>query len=736
MDYIGDVLVVSYSDLERAGKLKSTVDQAAKRGQIVRFQRGLYRYDSLGKWQDDVKAALHIIANDDTARGLCPVEYFKIKCLKDQAEASKSALKQLIRLHESQFVSIEDFDYYRTFHKLASNKANDLMAAAGWLKLLNAFHTKTETNQIGFDSKLVLRENVLKVVREKELYGFKVSNLRVLQNKEYAWRDAFAKSLKDALSSLVPGYIGNANAQKLGKPTGKDDLLLPSGRINLKEWHASTLILLYTNPGAANKFDKEETYRRYLRKCVAENQIPVSLSRVKSFLNNQEVKLYTTWERDGFAQLDKVLPHVKGKRPEYSLTKGGYDGLQVDFYTDVEGKRMMLTVVAVFDYASEAITGFDVGMVENGLMVRNMYRNHLKNTGGKTYMELESDRFSGNLAAETTRLFKTTCNTLTQPKPNDPHKKAPNPKSRFVERVVQELNRLAQNVPGWKGTNITSIDRNRKPNPDYMSGNSVATYEEGVKQVLNLVNIYNNVALEKFDGKSRIEQFKQCLNPKAPVVSPELQALLLNQHTITTIRNSVVKITVNKRDYEYEFYQYTKLLHLINKKLQVRVYFDETDMSTVDVFGFDDADNQDEDRYLATLGKLTRVQRSKHEQTPEDLKRLGKMQHQRSTLLEDIDRKSLEMEAAYYGMELPQGISLKEMRMLVLAERENQQGVLVEPLEKRFEVELSTESAHQYTSYYEDALLRNQGFQVPSVASSPSDEQARREFSRRKFNRK
>lgn len=662
------------------------------------------------------------------------MEYYKLQGLKSEAEAKNHPADSLILLHESQFISIEDFEYFRTYHKLNAKKSNDLMAGAGWLKLLNAYQTKSETTQIGFESKLILRESVLQIVSKKELYGFKVSNLRVLQNKELDWRKAAANSVKEALNSLVPGWFGNANAQRLGKPSGSNDVLLPSGRINLKEWHANTLVMLYMNPGVANKLDFEEIHRRYVKKCAAEDKTPLSLSSVKSFLTSNEVRQFTVWERDGFAQLDKMLPHLKGKRPEYSLSKGGYDGLQVDFYTDVDGKRMMLTVVAVFDYASEAITGFDVGEVENGLMVRNMYRNHLKNTGGKTYLELESDRFSGNLASETSRLFKSTCNTLTQPAPNDPHGKASNPKARYVERLVQELNRLAQNVPGWKGTNITSIDRSRKPNPDYMSGSAVSSYAEGVKQVINLVNIYNNVSQEKFEGRSRIEQFKQCLNPKAPVVSPEMQALLLNQHTITAIRNSVVKITVNKRDYEYEFYEYTQLLHLLNKKHQVRVYYDETDMSTVDVFGFDEAKNLDQDRYLATLGRLKRVQRSKHEQTPDDLKQLGKMQHQRSTLLKQIDRKTLEMEAAYYGLELPQGISLKEMKMLVLAERAKQAGVLLEPLETRFAEELATEPAQQYTSYYEDRLLREKGHQVPvPVVTSLADEKARREFSRRKF---
>lgn len=70
MKYINDVLVVTTEDLQSTGKSVNTIEQAIKRGQILRFGRGLYRYDSLGKWQDDVKACLHIITRDDSAKGL------------------------------------------------------------------------------------------------------------------------------------------------------------------------------------------------------------------------------------------------------------------------------------------------------------------------------------------------------------------------------------------------------------------------------------------------------------------------------------------------------------------------------------------------------------------------------------------------------------------------------------------------------------------------------------------
>lgn len=604
-------------------------------------------------------------------------------------------------------------------------KAEDMKQAAGWLRLLNAHKTPLQTRKINFKSKACLRQAVAERVEKLNLYGFKVSTARTLQVKELAWANAGDDEAK--LRTLLHGNFENTNRRIIGAPTGEGAIMLNNG-LDMNEWNAKTLGYLFMNPGRANKYDFKNIQRRYLYECQKAGRQPeVKLSAIKNFLTDKEVRMYLQRERHGWAELDKMLPHVNGKRPAYSFSKGGYDGFQVDFTSRINGRQMMLTVVACFDYMSGAITGFDVNLVEDGLMVRNMYRNHLNLCGGRSFIEIESDRFSGNLAKETRSIFEKTCKYITQPTPNDPEGKAPNPKSRYVERLIEEVNRLVQNLPGWKGTNITSPDKNRKPNADYRAGNYVEGLAEGKQLVIDLVNMYNHDTYER--KQSRWQVLMANVNPEAPVIAHEYVALLLNQSTTVKVTNGVVAFEHNRRGYEYEFADFDQHVHQMLKGYKVKVFFDETDMSSVDVFGEDD-------QFIGTLGRLHRINRAKAEQTQEDLAGMGLMIAKRNAAQERISRKALEMEASIYGVDIS-NLNIEEAYEIILGARDNagvEQHITPHEL---FSQALETPAAQQHKQYFEDRLITAHGDMVPVVITKEerkSNEQRVREMARKKFN--
>ncbi len=653
----------------------------------------------------------------------------------------------LLALHEKSVNSL-DYNFYFTKAGLTNTpaatveaKAMELTQAAGWLRLLARMDSKQQLKTLGFTKKDELREAVLNTVMPLKLYGLRVSNGRVLQQKELAFAKALEVMANEvegatkhqlqvlanqrALLTLVPKRTGLDNARKIGKKQGENGALVAIGeRIDGAEWHANTIIHLFMNPGSGNKFDLKEVHRRYERRCEAEGKTPVSLTGMKGFLDVDSVRLHTAWERHGHANLDKYLPQARRERPTYSLSKGGYDGFSVDFYTQVgTGKdkaTVMLTVVAVFDYHSEAITGYAVGLVENGRLVRDMYRNHLKQVGGRSFIEIESDRFAGNTSGDTTQLFSRACQYVTRPVPNDTRGKAPNPKARFAERLLEEVNRLAQSIPNWKGTNITAIDPNRKPNPDYASDAIAAsTLELGIKQINELISVYNHQKLEKWNDKTRWDVLQADFNPEAPVLDELAQATLLSQHTVTTVRHAAVSITVNKKVYEYEFPAFGRYTHLMGKGMKVRVYYDETDMTSVDVFGFTDAKDTGTDMWLTTLKRGQRMQMAKAEQTHDDMVLLGQKEAQRANLRDDIDRKQLELEAVRYELDVPAGINLKSLKAMVYGARMTSGAV--EDFGTRYAEVLNSPAAVAQMEYYQDATLRDQGMRVP-VPVAPASE--------------
>jgi hypothetical protein len=105
------------------------------------------------------------------------------------------------------------------------------------------------------------------------------ANMRVLDRYVQAFKN-------NGALSMLSGKRDNQNRTIIGK-SSKDSLMV--GGYNIKEWHASTLIFIYTNPGAANKFDLRETYRRYESKCKKDGYIAASRRAVETFLTSDAI---------------------------------------------------------------------------------------------------------------------------------------------------------------------------------------------------------------------------------------------------------------------------------------------------------------------------------------------------------------------------------------------------------------------------------------------------------------
>lgn len=723
----------------------------------------------------------------EKVEGLTVVKYSSLPDATKQKLPSKSYLveqaKSLMAEQQANDVSdrnaelayfIEEKYYYSVdllwFEKqgLKKNKAYDLSRAAAFLRFLNEYKTKTATREIGFETKKELREAVLNYYLDKVhnphthkykfWYGFKVSNYATLQQRELDWSNAMKTVIEAnsnepkfrqdqlaydaALASLIPSHSGNQNRRVIGKVTDPESAgILEGGRIDVKEYHASVLTNIAMNPGKGNIFDHEVIHMMYSLRCKKDGVRPCSLSAVKYFLSEPEVEEFITWERHGFAEIDKVLPHTHGLAPKAALSKGGYDGLSVDFYTetvitDKHGKQktgqVMLNIVAVWDYYSEAITGLDVGLVESGEMVRNMYRNHL-NLVGRSFLEIESDRFSGNKMDDTQRVFEYCCKNITMPAPNDPKSKAPNPKGRFVERLVQELNRLTQHVDGWKGSNITSQkDKNRVQNKDYR-GEAIGSFEEAVDQIVKLVNIYNYKSLKKLDGGCRWDKMIANIHPDAQVIDPTAMPMLFNRWTKKKIQNEVLAVKINRKKYEFDFHGYEKYLPKIGRSRTVRLYYDEADMSTVDVYAMADPKNPnilEGDVFLETIPALKRGYKDKASQSRLDMAVHMKQKQRRNSKTDYLQRKELEVEASLYGIDIG-GLDIKTAKQRIEGARATMQEEFIPPMEEIYADALARPEAQSAANYYTDRMITGRGLKpatVKTASQKKSDEQRKRDL--------
>lgn len=604
----------------------------------------------------------------------------------------------------------------------------------GWLQLL-ALSTPKDVKSYGYSGKAEFKTEVYRVMADEfkqSLIMFKnskmPSNMRVMERYVTDFKN-------NGVSCMLSGKIGNQNPSIIGRTDGSDNVLMV-GRYNVNEWHAATIIYIYTNPGAGNKFDLRETHRRYERACVKEGVTAASRRAVERFLNDNAVQLHCIPERDGWKAMDKYLPMVHGKRVEKSLSKGGFDGFSVDFYSEVDGANMMLQVVALMDYASGAVTGYSVGLVENGLMVRQAVRNHLNNCNNMGYYELESDRFSGNLSSASKRIIEGVCKKFRAPAPNLPlkntGKKAPaNPKARYVERLLQEVNRLSQNMPAHKGCNITSVRSNSKPNPDYKM-EAFKGYRAGVDAVIMLMNAYNHEVLA--NGKSRWDIFQENQSEKAPAIYEITRERLFWEHTTSTVRHASITIEHDGQKYEYDYAHYLDQAHLLNKGLKCRVAFDPENMEQAKIYHYEDKDDLTQDIYITTLERITEVQRAMAERTEDDVKELGKQHNKRNKAIHSLNRKFTEGIANRLGIDV--GDMDAETASKVVRGAIAQQGSgIVEPFIERYKEALSRKEAQQHEDYYRQNLIPGKVIDmIPHIAKS--DEEKKRELARAKLSKR
>jgi hypothetical protein len=614
--------------------------------------------------------------------------------------------------------------------------AHELAHIAACINML-ATITPQKVKQIGYTSKDELIDEAMKYM--ERFSSFKISNKQVLYRKMKPFKQGL--NIESAILDLAPrDQRGNNYARLFGKIYEGDKQLIVGAGINMLEWHAHEVGYIWSNPGAGNKFDYEETYFRYCQRCVEENKKPLSQSAMFDFLNVPAVNYFLKYERDGMKAFDKVLPHVKGERPMYSLSKGGFDGFQVDFYSEIDGCNIMLTVVAVFDYASGAITGYDCGLVENGLMVRNMYRNHLEVMNGRSYIEIESDRFSGNLSTATKQIFERCCKYYKQPAPNDPNsipgrKKAPNPKSRYVERLVEEVNRICQNHPAWKGVNITSQKSDRHPNTDY-NLTPAKGLKAGYELVKQIIAAYNFEPLQKFDyQKNRWTACIENINPEALIIKTLERATILNESTITTIRNGAINVEFEQKKFEYWMPDYMERTSEMNKGMKVRVSFDPRNPGEVHLFKYDPEAKNDtsKDIYITTVGRLKRAQRAIAEQTDDDKELIGKMHGKRQKIVRANRRKFLEFIAAGFDIDIS-SMEPDMMEKTVKGLIKQRGDKHIKPFVERFKQGLSTPEAIEFDNYYTQYLLQGRGHLTPVISINEIEkENARRARARERF---
>lgn len=314
--------------------------------------------------------------------------------------------------------------------------------------------------------------------------------------------------------------------------------------------------------------------------CLEEKQPTLSESYIKKIMtedNHFRTLVYSL--RNGTKYLNEnILPHAKRHPVEFPANLWMIDGTPIQFFCkDAKGKIIRLTLFVILDAFSRKIVGFDIALNEDKFMVMNALKRAVKDEGHLP-KEILSDNFSANKTEE----IKAIKEQMEKMGTNWRLAKVGNPQDKTqVERFFGVFQSEECSLyDDYIGEGITS-KRDNRPNVEFLSNSNkkLLTVSEMKSRIITMVAKYNE--REKRERKSPLALYK-LPKPKAIEMDSFKIALMFWTRTKHTIKQGMVKITVNKIEHSFEIYEHKLKAELQNQTVYVR--YDAQNLDSIMLF--------------------------------------------------------------------------------------------------------------------------------------------------------
>lgn len=383
--------------------------------------------------------------------------------------------------------------------------------------------------------------------------------------------DSFRTVLRDLRKCLTVGK-SIVNVIGYGKTGERPELQ------KYADFHKG-LILYYVS------HEKKYSYRLCVdlinQHCIDENQTLLNESYIKKVMaNDNEFKTLVYSRRNGTKFLNEtILPHASRYPIEFPANLWMIDGTPMQFYcwNRNKAKIIRLSLFVILDAFSRKVVGFDIALNEDKFMVMNALKMAVKDEGHLP-KEILSDNFSANKTDEIIYIKE----QMLKMGVNWRLAKVGNPQDKSqVERFfgVFQSEECAL-YDDYLGEGITSR-RDNRPNTEFLAKatKNLLSLEAMTNRIVTMVAKYNERV--KRTRKSPLELYK-LPKPRAVEIDCFKTALMFWTRTKHTIRQGVVKITVNKVEHTFEIKSHKLKLQLQGKTVYVR--YDADDLESVILF--------------------------------------------------------------------------------------------------------------------------------------------------------
>jgi hypothetical protein len=334
-------------------------------------------------------------------------------------------------------------------------------------------------------------------------------------------------------------------------------------------------ILIHGNNGKKNRCKPEEHYA-IIFNCWAQQHKPTKHHAYELYCEQvKSLGLEPMKERTARNYLDKVIveaaaqkvrqhdqtygdlfsPYIRRKGTKHSFSMLTGDGIQFGESIMVPPshpwlggkytKPVMCQVWAWvwYDDATGAVVGVAFGLSEKFEMIRAALRQAVK-FHKRIPLSLQADRLT--LANADFKQLLNRSGIQAQ------SKKAYNPKEMMAERSHKELGAVHKELSDrWINRTNHTINTSRDGRELRGDISEQKTIDQAIKFFVQVVNDYNNEPLDKFGGLCRIKACENSYNPACQQVSDLDRLMLFGLNREVSIRNGLIKVQIQKKQYEY-----------------------------------------------------------------------------------------------------------------------------------------------------------------------------------------
>lgn len=589
-------------------------------------------------------------------------------------------------------------NYNVNYDNRRGNRAKQLAICAAMMRFLHDNKRKADIQSVtGLESREELIHALIYHLKKQDMYGLPHSYDR-LRVKYYEWAKASDTVGDDPRKVLVSQKFGNDYAQVFD------------------EKHLAVLKEVYLK---ANKPDMYKCWKDYSIIMANEYGVEsVKPSRFRQLCNTNEMKTLAASCRDGSSYYEVVIrPFHLRKAPQHSLSLVAGDGWMPGHSVlhKVNGKMVStgMTVWYWMDWKTEAVLSWRIMHSENSQGVRQSFRDIL-NIHGVCPLSVIIDKKwqeEGN-----TKRMLDKAGVMVQ------DKRSYNPKSTTIERNNKEINRLHRQLDDYWVNMTPGRSKDNHHNDEHLRSGKPMDYEAFENMVMAIFNKHNNTVLDKLHGKTRLEALQEAVNPQAKNYGAlETTWMFGIRHPKpVTVRNGRIQFDINKKKFDY-IIPSDKLVDFIKADVnnnKVKVYYDERFMETVDIYGYNDENEDTGDRYICTCTSANdiRYNAARVEMTSEDWDNFQKQQ-ERGKVVDEFVKQSVAEGAEQLEAD---GISLETVRTAS---------------QEEFKTAAATEMAKVYKSYYSHQEKPEEGKVIKkAVGSKVIDHRSKFEQYKKNFN--